>query len=328
VRLRRPLLTTVGLLCLACLGCLEAPEEEVPLEDLLGAPGTRIEDAPLLETAGLPNVDPSQFATSLAYLRGYADGEAVRYWNIDGANARFIAPLYQVQDERGEPVGRPIIDAVPGDSGYSPWWRVHIVRTTDAYAGEVPQSREAIDAAVKAGLLLEPQATSKIVNCPMVWLSQFTQSPGSPTIEATTVWYRGYQAHWLVFPGEFLVEPTRRTMPIFPVYLLQRIDEGAPLYEFATGVDIDGDAVLDNSNNIFASGLGGARYSPLWEAHIVRVSADYPSIDTSSTADLSALRSELDLFNADGSGKLPYVLTASSSLGLLVNCPILPTEAP
>lgn len=319
----------LGLLCvISGAACLEAADESIPLENLIAPPGTRIEDAPALETADLPQVDLSLFTTFAANLRAYADGEAVRYWNLDGANARFIAPLYVLQDDRGAVLQRPIIDAVPGDAGYSPWWRVHILRTTDAYNGEVISSRAGVDAAVQAGLLLPAQATRRIVNCPLVVPSAFSQSPGSPTLDITTVWYRGYQAHWLEFDEEFLVEVNQRTMPIYPVYILQRINEGAPLYEFLTGVDIDGDAVLDNSNNIFASDLGGLRYSPLWEAHIVRVSADFPSIDTSSTADLAGLRAEQDLFDPDGSGKAPYVLTGSTSLGLLVNCPIIPRDAP
>lgn len=307
-------------------GCLGPPDESVPIERLLGPPGTSILDAPRLEAVAPPGLDRSQMARRVAYLRGYADGEPVWYWNVDGANARFIAPVYRLVDDAGELVGAPIIDTIPGDTGYTPWWRIHVVRTTAEYAGERIDSREAIDVAVQAGLLLEPRATNRVVNCPVVDAEAITIDPGRTELEVAPVWYRGLRATWILFPGETIVPTSERSMPIFPVYVLQRIDEALPLYEFITGVDVDGDARLVNSNNVFANGIGGLRYSPLWEAVLVRVSADTPSIDTSTTADLTILRSEQDLWNPDGSEKAPFVLTQPQDLGLLVNCPI--EEAP
>jgi hypothetical protein len=312
------------LLSCALAGCLGPADEETPLSERFGPANLDLTTVPTLEESQLPNVDRTLFSKHLVKLRGYADGEAVWYWNIDGANATFVAPVYLLVDAEGQRLGKPIVDSVPGDAGYTPWWRATTVRVTDKYQGEAIWSRAGIDAAVKAGLVLPPQPTTRIVNCPMVWGDELEQIPDPDAFEITEIWYRGRLAHWITLPGDFDLELTARKMPIFPVYVLQRINEAAPIYEFFTKIDVNGDNQLNDSNNIFSAGLGGARYSPLWEAHLVRVSADYPSIDT-STIGAVPLRAESDLFNA-GEPIAPYVLTPTQPLGLLVNCPIVPKE--
>src|SRR5215472_4871838 len=107
---------------------------------------------------GDPNADPAtlhiqddpkflartkMFGKSVAYLTGFADHEAIHYWNVDGPNATFIAPLFEITGRDGKIIGQPIIDVIPGDTGYTPWWRREIVHTTDKYNGQRIWSREA-----------------------------------------------------------------------------------------------------------------------------------------------------------------------------------------
>ncbi len=316
-------LRTLLLLMLSLLAaCLGPADEGTPLSERFGPVDLDLSTVGTLEEAGFANVDRSLFSKRLVKLRGYADDEPVWYWNIDGANATFVAPVYMVVDSEGNQLGKPIVDAVPGDPGYTPWWRKTLVRVTDKYQGEAIWSRAGIDAALKAGLVEEPKPTTEIINCPMVWGDDLEQTPAD-SFEIVEIWYRGTLAHWITIPENFELEAETQKMPIFPVYILQRINQGAPIYEFLTGVDINGDNQLNDSNNIFSAGLDKPRYSPLWEAHLVRVSADYPSIDTSSTADASPLKAESQLFETDGSPIAPYVLTPTQPLGILVNCPII-----
>ncbi len=256
----------LGALCVGA--CLEPPEDDaVPPELFYGDPDvepgmvTHVEDDPTYAA----NVE--QFASSVAYLRGFADGESIWYWNVDGPNATFIAPLYQIIGLDGQQIGREIIDVIPGDAGYTPWWRVWQVKVTDRYDGERIWSRAAIDAGIRAGILEEPMPTMNVVNCPVTRRETVIPVSSDGDVESTKwVWYRDRRIDWIVFTDFITVPTDDRNMPIYPVYVFQRINEGAPIYEFVTGVDVTGDNELNDSNNIFASGLDGPRYSPLWSA--------------------------------------------------------------
>lgn len=324
------MIRTARYLVLACLpglglGCLEPPEEEIPLSAIFAPPGTTIDSADVedIEQVAPVGFDPAALTRNVAYLRGYADGEPVWYWNVDGANADFIAPVYEVRKPDGALVGRPIIEALPGQPGYTPWWRVYVSETTDAYADEVIWSREALDAAVAEGLLTAPTPTRDVVNAPVAARGTTAEAGTEPPLVASTVWYQQRRAHWLRFPGAYqTADSTTRKMPIFPVYVLQRIDEAGALYEFLTQVDIDGDNALDNSNNVFAAGPGNPRYSPLWAAYLVRVSSDYPSIDTTDTATAVGITSEAQLIDRADPAHMRYVVSSSVALLPLVNCPI------
>ena len=313
-------------LAVALPACLEPPEEAVPLERAVGPAGFDIADAPLLETAGLPGVDPAAFTRSVVRLAGYADHRALTYWNVDGANSELIAPVYVLEDASGAVVGPPIVDAAPGEGGYTPWWRKVVVRVTADYAGEAIWSRDAVDAAVQAGLLLEPQPTTQIWSAPVALEGTVVplDDTGTKTATATPIWYRGHRAHWIRFSAGVELDLAARKMPVFPVYILQRIDEAAPIYEFLSGVDVDGDDRLVSSNNIFAADIGRARYSPLWEAKLVRVGRDYASIDTASVA--VGLSAERDFLDGAEQVISELVVAPPQPLGLLVNCPIQPAE--
>ena len=317
-------------LAAASSACLEPPEDdEIPLETFFGDPAIAPEDAPHVEDVPALAANVQRFATDVAYLRGYADGEEVRYWNVDGDNATFIAPLYHIIGTDGQQIGRTIIDVIPGDTGYTPWWRIVEVYVTDRYDGERIWSRAAIDAGIRAGILQEPLPTQRVVNCPVILREAKipVSLDSADDVTPEWVWYRDKRVDWVVFSDFVDVDLDVREMPIYPVYVLQRIDEAAPIYEFVTGVDVNGDQRLDDSNNIFASGLDGPRYSPLWYVAFVRVEADYLSIDTSTGAAVG-LSAESQFYDPIGNRVLsslvvPPVLEMKQ---VLVNCPIQRTE--
>lgn len=328
---------------LAGLGvaCLEPPEEEVPAETYFEKTSLDALSPELdIENARPPGFDPDLLATDVAYLKGYAGGHPVRYWNVDGANTDLIVPAYRIVKPNGIQVGAMIIDALPGEAGYSPWWRIYEATTTTAYQDEVIGSRDGIDAAVRAGLLTEPTATAEVINAPVatdavVTSTQTGGGDGPNQWHKEAIWYRGMRAHWLRFPDVFETK-TRgdRKMPVYPVYILQRINEAFPLYEFATSVDVDGDERLDNSNNVFAADIPeegyetmDIEYSPLWAAYLVRVTADYPSIDSTTSATVG-IASKAQILDEDGAMQ-PYVHSISDKpIMEFVNCPIQRREAP
>lgn len=319
-----------AVLLLSCVGsaCLE------PLVDDAIEPA-RIFGDRTIEPAAAVHVeeDPtykaraSAFATSVAYLRGFADGAEIRYWNVDGPNATFVAPIYELVGPDGNMIGRRIIDVLPGDTGYSPWWRRVVVRTTASYQDERIWSREAIDLGVRMGILEAPEETDEVINCPVALRG--TKIPVGPGEPASTVWgwYRNRRVDYIDFSQRFTLPAGTREMPAFPVYVLQRIHQGTPLYEFLTGVDLTGDGDLDDTNNIFASNLGGPRYSPLWYVTIVRTTADYVSIDNTRTGTVG-LSAESDFLDASGAVTSPDVLAdrITPLPTFLVNCPIQRVE--
>lgn len=306
-------------ICLVLAGCLD------PLvDDEVGATG--VFGDPSIEPAAAPHVeDDPAFAENVAlftdridYLQGYASGEPVRYWNVRGPNASFVAPMFVVLGP-GENVGRPIIDVLPGELGYSPWWRLITVRTTEKYAGERVWSRAAIDAGLRLGILEAPEPTEEILDCPVVRRGIAFDLGEGRTGTSSWVWYRNRRVDWVDFEIDLRLPADERQMPIFPVYVLQRIDQPQPIYEAQTGVDLNGDGVLDASNNVFSGGPGEERYSPLWYEARVRTAAGLPSIDTASRA---VVRAETDLIDASGQPRAPLILSIEHQTSVLVNCPI------
>ncbi len=286
----------IAVTTIAALGaCLDAPDDTPSPRLALADPtidpnNTKIEDDPAFAS------QVARFTRNIAYLAGYADGERIWYWNVEGDNATNIAPVYRLIGLDGKELGSPIIDVIPGDVGYTPWWRLFTVKVTSAYAGERIWSRAGVEAGIELGLLEEPEAQDVILNCPVTVENMTVELGDGATASPTEVWYRNRRVYWIRFSEEFdlpvkdeNMQPIR-TMPSYPVYVLQRINEALPLYEFVTQVDITGDDLLNDSNNIFASGLDGPRYSPLWYSALVRTSTDYLSIDSpgGGTVGLSA----------------------------------------
>lgn len=301
-------------------GCLE------PLVDDAIDP-RRVFGDPELELAQIPHVeeDPAHaaraehFATETAYLRGYAGGRRIWYWNVPGPNVDFIVPMYILVDRAGNETGRWIFDALPGDGGYSPWWRKFTVRVTERYEGQKIWSREAIDLGVELGLLEPPEPTPYVYDYPIVSRYTRTAVDDGVFVGTSTAWYRNQRVSFIDFEEATWVSQGVTTFPKFPVYLLQRINEPAPIYEYATGVDLNGDGRLIDSNNIFAGGLDEERYSPLWYVASARVPATYRSIETGVDVDFAR---ESDLYQ-DAERRQP---AAGVSIQLdrerLVNCPI------
>lgn len=315
------IITLLPLTALACLG----PEtnDAVDPARVFGDPNIEPATAPHVEDNPLLADKVAQFGKNVAYLGGWANEEKIWYWNVDGPNATFTAFIYQLVDQNNMPIGRRIIDTLPGDAGYSPWWRLMLVRTTAAYNGERIWSREAIDAGIRSGILEPPMETGDVLNCPVVLqttkIGVGTDTPASPVWG----WYRKQRVHWVDFKEPKQVEIGVREMPIFPVYVLQRINEGNPLYEFLTGIDVTGDGDLDDTNNIFGDKPGGEHYSPLWFVSFVRTVPEYVSIDNTLTGTVG-LSAEDQMFDASGNLISPLVVPGrvTPMPSFLVNCSI------
>lgn len=325
IRMRRVFASISALVFSAMgFGCLEPlVSDELDPGRIFGDGSLMLEQVPHVEESEAHAGRAQFFVNETAYLRGYADGRRLWYWNVPGPNTDFIVPMYILEDAEGNETGRWIFDALPGDGGYSPWWRKFVVRTTASYAGEKIWSRAAIDLGVRRGILEPPRETTEVFNFPIV--SRFTRTAieDGQTVGTSTAWYRNQRVSFIEFSEIQQVPLGVTEFPKYPVYLLQRINEPALIYEYATGVDVDGDGRLINSNNIFAGDVDSPRYSPLWYVAVARVPADYVSVETSTAV---ALDREQDLWVDESRSREAPGISIQLMREALVNCPIQRTK--
>ena len=267
-------------------GCLDPQVgDEIDPSRVFGNPNLLPEQLPHVEDDPELAARVDRFPTQVPYVRGFANGRAIWYWRVPPPNADFIVPLYIILDRDGTPIDRPIIDLLPGDTGYSPWWRVVTLTVTEQYAGERIYSRDAVDLGVRLGLLEDPVVTDTVVTCPVVRSDVRIQvdSDGT-TVEPTFAIYRNQRVSWVQFESDISVPSTDRRMPLRPFYVFQRIDQPHRLFELEAGFDLNGDGAIDASNNIFQFDITETGYTPLWYPILVRTVPDFVSIDTASTA--------------------------------------------
>jgi hypothetical protein len=116
-----------------------------------------------------------------ALTQGWNDGEAVFYPDF-GPNSRAAIPIW-VFVEGFNADGSPqllegqnnIIDAVPGDAGYSAFWQVNFVEAPDGY---VPNSIRSAAGVQAAGYPVTQAPV--VVNCPVTFVAAATAAPPAP----------------------------------------------------------------------------------------------------------------------------------------------------
>ena len=129
---------------------------------------------PAADDATLARIDANDGVDrEVLRVSGFAEGEPVRYWDLGVVPSDGTMPMYFLC-RRGSgstctPVDHPpIAELLPGDEGYAHFGRVHEVEVTDAWDGERLPSRQAIDHAVRDGLVRSPVRTDRYAHCPIV----------------------------------------------------------------------------------------------------------------------------------------------------------------
>lgn len=311
----------VALVTLAtgCLGPQVSDEASAPGGILPpGAVVPRADDDPAI-AAQLDQLDGVD--ASVALIGGFAAGRPTRTWDFGPAPA-IAAPLLVLAQRSAtgalEPIDHnTIVDAIPGDPGYSPFWAVFMVEVTDRYAGELITSFAAVAAAVDAGLVLSPVGTGAAVNCPTVAPDVTVDVGTSQPLPATSrFYYRGTTVPYFDF-GPMPIDADRVTVPEQRHFVLRR--EGAePLSEPIRGVDLVGDGDLVDTNDIYERAADDPDRSPLCRSVAVAVVAETASIDTSRDDEVADLRAASQLF---APGPVPAVVTAVAVGDELRNCP-------
>jgi predicted lipoprotein with Yx(FWY)xxD motif/plastocyanin len=131
-----------------------------------------------------PIVPPgSTTQTGIPLTQGWYKDRHIYYFDF-GPNPAATAPIYALitgKDAQGNPqfvTGQHnIIDVVPGEEGYSDFWKVNLVTVPAGYVAETLKS-----AADVMATDYEMTATDIVVNCPVVGFPQTTNGGSGQTI--------------------------------------------------------------------------------------------------------------------------------------------------
>jgi plastocyanin len=130
-------------------------------------------------------IDPENFMPPMHYalVSGWYMGEEVVYYDF-GANSPLMGDMVEVEpiyvlitgmDSEGNPQfvsgQRNIIDVVPGDDGYSDFWRVNMVTVPEDYVANTFMA--AMDVLDSGYPITE---TDLVVNCPVVMMPESSES--------------------------------------------------------------------------------------------------------------------------------------------------------
>src|SRR6266542_1158521 len=117
---------------------------------------------------GLVDDSNSGFVTNAPLVGGFSNGQIAWYWLVGPTDASFN-PAYFFNFQSGSPViGQyPIIDAKPGESGYTHFWKIFNVTVSDNYVPNTIKSLSTLERAQQAGLATITDL-KKVINAPLV----------------------------------------------------------------------------------------------------------------------------------------------------------------
>jgi len=243
---------------------------------LLGRPAPAATAGPV---SGLPR-------TTIPRVDGWFRNASVTYLDF-GPQSNVAVPIlafFQATSPSTPVAGqRNIIDTIPGQPGYSDFWRVYKVLAPDGY---VANSIRSLGDAVASGYTI--QETNTVVNCPVV-------NPGATIASSSQSLVSGWYRNRDVF---YFDEGTRSPAEGFVVV-------AAPIYAFFHS---DGTAVAGQRNVIDVL-PGGANYSDLWNVVKVVVDASYVAND---------LKDARSILAANQAGQLSLEMST-----IYVNCPVV-----
>lgn len=251
------------LAALGASGCLQPFDEGelAPSPVLLGEIGGRV------QATGRP------FTTRAVRISAYQADQVVHIGRLDGEVSEIVPPVWRLFGPEG-PLDAPIVDVLPGDTGYGPIWRLHQVRVTDRYAGEAIRSRADVDAAIALGLVEPPVPTETLLLAPICVDEPSIEGWPAPVPAPVDVWYRGQAVAWLRIPTA--LDLPSETQQIIPraAFVLQRVNQPHPLDEDLAGFDLDGDGQRFSSHRVLEDVA-----SPLCRVRQARTAATLSSID-------------------------------------------------
>ena len=183
------------------------------------------------------------------------DGVPVRYYNFD-VQSDVPGIMYRLvhAGSHDSIAGQDdIVDLVPGDRGYSDFWRIVWVEVPPTFVpGSITSARELRD--------LPADRAPTIVDCPIV--PRGTTARGGRGVrppDPRELWVRGHHVTCLHFSPDLTLDGER--VPTSPIYVTFASESG-PASGFLT------EPRTPQTHNVVMSVPGDTEYSPLWAVHI------------------------------------------------------------
>lgn len=229
-------------------GCLDPLVDDVPgaSAHLLPAGASvpsAVDDPELANQIALNDgLDDAALAASNGVVprgEGASAGAAVHFWSF-GAATQAPSPLYQFfadTDAGLQPIDHPgLVDAVPGDPGYSPIHAIIRVVVAAAYNGEQITTTEALADAIELGLVGEPMPSNTVVTSPIVLPGTRLDVGAAAAAEPVAVFARGRSVAMFPLSGALGVQPGARLQPISQVSFLREAhgvayDANRPIFQ-------------------------------------------------------------------------------------------------
>jgi hypothetical protein len=172
---------------------------------------------------------------------GASAGGTVHYWSF-GAATQAPSPLYEFVMETAtgrQPIDHPaLVDAVPGDPGYSALHTLTDVVVTAKYAGERITSAAALSDAIELGLVEDPEPTGAFVTSPIAVPGVSLEVGGAAPAQPVLVYGHGYAVAMFRFGGDRGVQPDQVFEPTAQVSFLraataESVDPSRPIFQAA-----------------------------------------------------------------------------------------------
>lgn len=239
---------------------------------------------------------------------GFVGGGQVIFWDFGHAPDNSAPLIFLRQPQADDSIvllpHPPILDVIPGDPNYTPFWAIWHVDVTERYAGEVIPSLRALQEAQELGLVEMPEQRPAYLNCPVVHPDVRVEvGAGNDDAAPSPAFYRGLQVDLVNFAFRPLLEDLTH-VPVAELYVLRR-EGGDPLSEPSRGVDMTGDGDTNDSNDVFQLARGDDGYTPLSRIVSVTVPAGYMSIDSYENEAVADATNVADLFDTTSDPPTP-----------------------
>lgn len=264
-----------------------------PVDRFSGEAATLLDRA---EVDGLPGPDqPIDLDAAPFLVRGLGPaGERTVHYHLD-VQLRDPVLIY-VFFREGEALpllGQlPVAGYLPGDHGYTDFWRVARV---DVPADYVPNTVTSVGAINEGGYPVT--VTDAIVNCPVVppgSTATRRRGSGASDVGLHRGWYRDQVFHYLTFE-ETPLTTVDGPAPVAPLYATFNVNPPAAGGGFASGFMTEAGGAQTHT---VAAALDGAAYSSLWQVQIYD-NADFASVtDLASAQAATVVQADALLWNA------------------------------
>jgi hypothetical protein len=190
------------------------------------------------------------------------NGEKVTYYNFDVLPTA-PAPIYAFFTEGSHtPVAGQlnVIDALPGEPGYSDFWEVTEVTVPADY---VANSVTSLDAIKAAGFARTP--TKMLVNCPVVpdgSTAKLRYTSETPALQRG--WYRDQIVKYFSFDERMLSADASGMVPVLPILVTFNVNPSPanPMSGPPSGFTTEPGTM--QTHNVIALLPDSAGYTPLW----------------------------------------------------------------